>query len=111
VNAFDDVAAKLMTALDQLELNSAAVLLACVQRTAWDAVSYDARLTVLHQINQTITRLRERNGMAPPLPDQPDNVFRRVKNALFLPSSAKADSFSSEVATAERTGPQRYSGF
>jgi hypothetical protein len=40
---------------------------------------------VLHQINRAITRLRERNGMAPiddPLPGQSDNVFRRIKQML-----------------------------
>jgi hypothetical protein len=78
--------AELVTLLDQLELNSAATLLACVQRTDWSAVSYDVRFTVLHQINQTITRLRERNGMPAiddSLPGQPDNVFRRIKQMLF----------------------------
>jgi hypothetical protein len=78
--------AELMSLLDRLELNSAAALLACVQRIDWSAISYDVRFTLLHQINQTIARLRERNGMAAiddPLPGQPDNVFRRIKQMLF----------------------------
>jgi hypothetical protein len=78
--------AELMMLLDQLELSSAAALLACVQRTDWSAVSYDTRLTALHQVNQSITRLRERNGMAgidDPLPGQPDNVFRRIRHVLL----------------------------
>jgi hypothetical protein len=78
--------AELMSLLDRLELNSAATLLACIQRTDWSTISYDIRLTILHQINRTITRLRERNGMAAiddPLPGQPDNVFRRMKQMLF----------------------------
>jgi hypothetical protein len=78
--------AELMRALDRLELSSAAALLACVQRIDWSAVSYDVRFTVLHQINETISRLRERNGMPAiddPLPGQPDNVFRRIKHMLF----------------------------
>ena len=98
--------AELMTLLDRHELNSAAALRACVQRMDWSTVSYDVRLTALHQINQTIIRLRERHGLAPfddPLPGQPDNVFRRIKHLLFTPSPAKADS-SPEGATAERTG-------
>lgn len=36
------------------------------------------RLTVLHEVNSTITRLRERNGLAPiddPLPSERENVF------------------------------------
>jgi hypothetical protein len=94
--------AELMILLDRLELSSAAALLACVQRTAWNEISYDIRLTVLHQINETIARLRERNGMPAiddPLPGQPDSVFRRIKHILFHPSPAKADSSPSEVAT------------
>jgi hypothetical protein len=97
--------AELMTLLDRHELNSAAALLACVQRMDWSTVIYDVRLTALHQINQTISRLRERNGLAgidDPLPGQPDNVFRRIKHMLFTPSPAKDDSSPSEVATAGR---------
>jgi hypothetical protein len=78
--------AELMNLLDRLELNSAAMLLACIQRTDWSTVSYDTRLTLLHQINQTIARLRERNGMVAiddPLPGQSDNVFRRIKDMMF----------------------------
>jgi hypothetical protein len=78
--------AQLMLRLDQLELSSAAVLLDFMRRTDWNEVSCDARLIALHQINDAICRLRERNGMAPlddPLPGQPDNVFRRVRQMLF----------------------------
>jgi hypothetical protein len=78
--------AELMILLDRLELNSAATLLACVQRTDWSTVSYDVRLTLLHQINQTITRLRERNDMVAiddRLPGERDNVFRRIKRLMF----------------------------
>jgi hypothetical protein len=80
------VVAELMVLLDRLELNSAATLLDAVRRTDWSDVSYDIRLTLLHQVNQAITRLRERNGMPAiddPLPDQPDNVFRRIKQLMF----------------------------
>jgi hypothetical protein len=77
---------ELMTLLDRLELSSAAALLDFIRRSDWSFVSYDTRSTILHQINQTIARLRERNGMAvidDPLPGQPDNVFRRIKQTLF----------------------------
>lgn len=55
--------AELMMLLDQLELSSAAVLLDYMQRSDWSSVSYEVRLTALHQVNQSITRLHERNGM------------------------------------------------
>jgi hypothetical protein len=77
---------KLMAVLDRLELSSAAALLDYMQRSDWSSVSYEVRLTALHQVNQSITRLRERNGMAgidDPLPGQPDNVFRRIRHILL----------------------------
>jgi hypothetical protein len=78
--------AELMLRLDQLELNSAAALLDFMQRVDWNQISYDVRLTALHQINNAICRLRERHGLAPfddGVPGQPDNVFRRIKQMLF----------------------------
>jgi hypothetical protein len=88
--------AELMAVLDRLELNSAAILLAAVQRTDWHDVDPNTRFTVLHQINETISRLRERNSMPAiddPLPDQPDNVFRRIKKLMFVaPPGARSGS-------------------
>jgi hypothetical protein len=86
VGAHGAMVAELMALLDRLELNSAAALLMFVERADWNAVSYDTRLTVLHQINTAITRMRERHGLAPfddPLPPQSDSVFRRIKARLF----------------------------
>jgi hypothetical protein len=100
--------AELMTLLDRLELDSAATLLDFMRHTDWSAVSYDVRFTVLHQINQTIARVRERNGLPAiddPLPGESDSLFRRIKTMLFPPSPANAGSSPSEVATAERTRP------
>jgi hypothetical protein len=86
--------AELMTVLDRLELGSAAALLACVERADWGEVSYDTRLTVLHQVNTAITRMRERHGLVPfddGIPGQRDNVFRRIRSILVpLPASAGA---------------------
>jgi hypothetical protein len=81
-----DVVVNVISVLERLGMGSAAELLGRVQRTEWSTVSDNVRTTVLHQINQMITRLRERNGMAgidDPLPGQPDNVFRRIKHMLF----------------------------
>jgi hypothetical protein len=99
--------AELMALLDRLELNSAATLLAAVQHTDWNTVSYDVRLTVLHQVNEAIARLRERAGLPPiddPLPGQPDNVFRRIKQILFPSSPATAG------ASNPPHRPRRHSG-
>jgi hypothetical protein len=96
---------ELMTLLDRLELSSAAALLDFVRRRAWSSVSWDTRLTVLHEINNRITRMRECHGLPPfddPLPGQPDNVFRIVR-AILTPSPAHERRLSPSVAT-ERTG-------
>jgi hypothetical protein len=107
IGAHGAIVAELMTLLDRLELSSAAVLLDFIRRSDWSSVSYDTRLTVLHEINDRITRMRERHGLAPfddPLPGQPENVFRIVR-AILAPSPAHARRLSpSEVATAERIG-------
>ena len=44
------------------------------------------RLTILHQLNTAITRLREQQGMPPfddGVPGERDNVFRRIKDLMF----------------------------
>lgn len=99
---------ELMVLLDQLELNSAAALLDFIQRSDWNSVSYDTRLVVLHQINNSVTRMRERHGLPPfddPLPGQPDDMFRRIVRSVLAPSPAREHRLPpSEVATAERIG-------
>lgn len=96
-----------MTLLGRLEPSSATPLLAFIRRSDWSSVSYDTRLTVLHQINDRITRIRERHGLSPfddGVPGSRDNVFQIVRSIL-APSPAQERRLpSSEVATAERIG-------
>jgi hypothetical protein len=99
---------RLMFILSTLSQDSAPLLLAYVPGVDWSSVSHDIRLTVLHEINNHITRMRERHGLPPiddPLPGQPDNVFKIVRSILLFPfSPAHEHRLSpSEVATAERT--------
>jgi hypothetical protein len=99
--------AELMSLLDRLELNSAAMLLDFMQRSDWNAVDHNTRLTILHEINQAIGRMRERHGLSAiddPLPPK-QNVFLRIKNLLFPPSPTNVGSFPSDAARAYR--PQR----
>ena len=99
-----------MTLLDQLELNSAATLLDFMQRTDWSSVSYDVRLTALHQINESICRLRERHGLPPiddPLPGQPDNAFSAHQSravSQFAGESRLLNSWPRIVPTATHSG-------
>jgi hypothetical protein len=88
----------LMLQLDRLELSSAA-LFDFMRSVAWDQISYDTRLTALPQINQTISKLRERHGLAAPLPLKP-NAFLLIKQMLFPSSPTHERQLSpSEVAT------------
>jgi hypothetical protein len=89
-----DVLEQLMAQLKHL--HEARELLRFIEAQDWVAIDANIRLIALHEINAAITRLRERNGMAPfddGLPDQPDNVFRRIKQMLFAaPPGAHAGS-------------------
>jgi hypothetical protein len=80
------IVAELMGVLDRLTTSSAPALLACFERPDWNVVSYDVRLTILHQLNTAITRLHEQQGMPPfddGVPGERDNVFRRIKTLMF----------------------------
>jgi hypothetical protein len=49
----------------------------------WSAIDYQTRLTVMHEVNAMIAKFREKRGLEPindPLPGQPDNAFRIIKN-------------------------------
>jgi hypothetical protein len=77
---------ELMAVLDQLTSHSASALLACFERPDWSVVSYDVRLTLLHELNIAVTRLRERQGMSPfddGVPGERNNIFRRIKALMF----------------------------
>ena len=67
-------------------LREARALLNFIEAQDWTAIDAETRLIVLHEINTAIMRLRERNDMVPiddPLPGQPENLFRRIKQTLF----------------------------
>ena len=55
---------RLVYMLKALELSSAPLLLAYIRGVDWSAVDYLTRLTVLHEVNTAITRMRERNGLS-----------------------------------------------
>jgi hypothetical protein len=72
--------------LAKIKNTPASLLIDCVGRIDWSVVSYDSRLTVLHQVNEAVVYFREQQGLAPiddPLPGQDDNAFRLIKAALF----------------------------
>ena len=76
--------------LKALELSSAPLLLAYIRGVDWTAVDYLTRLTILHEINAAITRLRERNGMSPfddGFPGDPPNLFQLIR-PILIPAEA-----------------------
>jgi hypothetical protein len=76
---------RLMFMLGGLKSDSAPLLLAYVRGVDWSTVDYLTRLTVLHEINSAVTKLRERNGMSPfddGVPGERENVFRIIRGIV-----------------------------
>ena len=74
-----DVFERLMARLKQLR--SARELVSFIAAQDWSAVGAAARLIALHEINQAIMRLRERNGLPPiddALPGERPTAFQLI---------------------------------
>jgi hypothetical protein len=84
IGVHGDVLVQLMIQLKNLR--EARGLLNFIEAQNWASIDAETRLVALHEISIAITRLRERNGLAPiddPLPGQPESLFRRIKQTLF----------------------------
>jgi hypothetical protein len=71
--------------LESLELNSAPLLLAYVRGVDWQTVDYSTRLTVLHEVNTAVTKLREHNGLSPfddGMPGDRPSVFQTIRGIV-----------------------------
>ena len=82
-----DKIAALMDMLRHLAMGSSQALIDYVRTVDWNGVDYEHKLTILHEINSAITKLRERHELEPiddPLPHQPDNVYRVLKSILTI---------------------------
>jgi hypothetical protein len=55
----------LMQLLKNLDLHSSNALVDFIRAQDWSAIDAQTKLVVLHEINTAITKLSERNGMAP----------------------------------------------
>jgi hypothetical protein len=76
-----DVLERVMAQLK--DLKSARELVNAMAAEDWSVVDADTRLIVLHELNVAVCKLREKHNQEPiddPLPDQPDNAFRIIKN-------------------------------
>jgi hypothetical protein len=68
-----------------LKPDSASALIALLHEYDWSATSPAVCLVVLHQINQAITKLRERSGMTPiddALPPHANTAFLIIRELL-----------------------------
>jgi hypothetical protein len=78
--------AQVVAFLKHMQPGSASALIALLREHDWSQMDADVRLVVLHEINQAITRLRERAGLAPiddALPAERPNAFLLIKEHLF----------------------------
>jgi hypothetical protein len=99
------IVSKMMAVLARLDINSAGALVATVQQVGWGSVDARVRLVLLHEINETITALRERRGLAgisDPLPPAV-NVFFLIKHLLFPLSPAKPEASISLERSSSRS--------
>jgi hypothetical protein len=68
-------------------------LIGFIRSVDWTAVDYETRLVVVHELNNAITKFREKCGLDPiddPLPGQPESPFRTIR-AIVLTSSPYGD--------------------
>jgi len=66
-------------------------LIGLAQSINWAEVDYATKLTVLHEINNSITALRVKRDLEPiddPLPGEPEGPYRQLKAILFPPNGA-----------------------
>ena len=75
--------AKVMAFLKHMKPDSAPALIALIREFDWSQMDADVRFTVLHQVNQAITRLREQNGL-PPIDDALPYSEDRVTGFLII---------------------------
>jgi hypothetical protein len=73
---------------------STSALLEFMHSHSWERVDAHTKLVLLHKINETIARMREKNNMRPiddPLPGAPRNAFQRICTIMFPALAGKAD--------------------
>jgi len=86
------VLAELFRMLDHLDCVAPAQLIGFAQSINW--IDYATKLTVLHELNNSITAFRAARDLEPiddPLPGEPESPFRLIKVILFPPPQEGAN--------------------
>jgi hypothetical protein len=84
---------ELLRMFENLEHVRPSQLIGLVGAIDWAVIDYSTRLTVLHELNNSITAFRVKHGVEPiddNLPDAPDTPFRTIKAILFPSTRAPA---------------------
>jgi hypothetical protein len=66
-------------------------LIGFVESIDWSVIDYTARLVVIHELNKSISALREKHGLDSiddPLPGAPESPFGTIR-AIVLPSNTR----------------------
>jgi hypothetical protein len=77
--------ARVIEFLERMEPQSAPALISLLHEHDWDQIDHNVRYVLLHEINQAITRLREKSGLPPiddALPGERDTGFLVVRALL-----------------------------
>jgi hypothetical protein len=80
------VLGELLRMFKNLEHVQPSQLIGFARTIDWTAIDFDTRLTVLHEVNAAITRLREKHDLEPiddTVSDEPP--FRTIKAIMFPP--------------------------
>jgi hypothetical protein len=83
--AYGTTLGELFRAFANIECVQPAQLIGFIAAIDWEAIDFDTRLTVLHEVNEAITKYREKRGLElidDPLPGAPPNAFRVIRKIL-----------------------------
>jgi hypothetical protein len=77
--------AELFRAFANIECVKPAQLIGFIGAIDWGSIDYETRLTVLHEVNNAITKFREKQGLEPiddALPGEPPRAFEIIRRII-----------------------------
>jgi len=75
-------------------------LIGFVHSIDWSAIDYQTKLTVIHELNQAITGIREKHGLVPiddGLPGEPETPFRTIRTIVLTRSPQREGAHRGEA--------------